>query len=341
MESITRNKLQISRLELGRLISVDFEAGTCTARSEMSESFSYILPIPCPYMNQTTGEGMKWMPRGGEVVILALLSDGSRRILAYTGVDEAGSYDFGFGKMNGGDLFIKGGNDSFIKLHSGGILELGSSPICTSIYIPTKNIMHHIAENWVLDTFAGSLEFRTDRAEDDDDGHTPTFMTLNLKEFSDDENELVRCKIGGGQDDLAFSLIIKDSGNGENTKASVSFSKSGDFNLSLEHNLDWNIKGQTKLTSTDSITLESKASFTQKAAQEMSLSGNTVKITSNTALELNAINTQIKSATVSLSNNAIFPVVRLSPDLVALLSAVSAVVNLPLSTNHFNPNVTT
>ena len=158
MESKTRSSLENVRIELGRIIEVDYVNHTCTCRSEVSEQYSYRVPVLSPYINQTTTEGFKWMPRGGELVLMAVLSDGQRRILAYTGVDEEGSHNYGFGEMNGGDFFIRGGNDSFIRMRSGGVIEIGSSPLCSSIYIPTKNITHHIAENWILDTFAGSLE---------------------------------------------------------------------------------------------------------------------------------------------------------------------------------------
>lgn len=339
MESKARSSLGIVRLELGRIISVDYENSVAHCRSEMSEQASYRCPILSPYINQTTTEGFKWMPRGGETIIMAVLSDGQRRIIAYTGVDEEGSHDYGFGKMNGGDFFLRGGNDSFIKMHSGGVIEIGSSPLCSSIYIPTKNITHHIAENWILDTFAGAFEFRTDRAEDSDEGHTPTYMTLNIKEFSDDENELVRCKIGGGQNNVACSLIVKDSGNGETVKIKLELTKDGNLNLNLEKDLKISIKGKTQLVSSDDISLESKQDFVQKAGRDMLISGNSIRVTSNGNVDIQGTTTNIKSSNVRISNTALFPVLRASPDLIAVLTAAAAVANLPLSDNHFNTTI--
>ena len=339
MESKTRSSLENVRIELGRIIEVDYVNHTCTCRSEVSEQYSYRVPVLSPYINQTTTEGFKWMPRGGELVLMAILSDSTRRILAYTGVDEEGSHNYGFGEMNGGDFFIRGGNDSFIRMRSGGVIEIGSSPLCSSIYIPTKNITHHIAENWILDTFAGSLEFKTDRAEDSDEGHTPTFMTLNIKEFADDENELVRCKIGGGQNNIACSLIIKDSGNGENIKIKLELTKDGDLNVNLERDLKLSVKGKVQITSSDDMSLESKTNLSLKAAQELSQSGNSVKVKSNTSFEVQATTTNIKSSNVRISNTALFPVLRASPDLIAVLTAAAAVANLPLSDNHFNTTI--
>lgn len=340
MDSMTKSDLSWARLELGVVTNVDFEKHTVRVRSQMSEQYSYTLPIISPYVNQTTGIGFKWMPQGGETVIMAVLSDGDRRLIGFTGVDEDGSHNYGFGDMNGGDFFLRGGNGSFLRIRSGGVVEIGSTPICSSIYIPTRNITHHISENWILDTFAGSLEFRCDRAEDSDEGHTPSYMTLKMKEFTDDENELVRLKVGGGQDDLAVNLIIKDSGNGENVKAGISISKNGDLKLSLERDFTYNIKGKTSISSTGDVTIETQGKASLKADQDMTLSGSSVKISSDSSLTMEATNTSIDSSQVSISNSAAFPVLRLSPDLQALLAAVSAVVKIPLSSLHFNNNVT-
>ncbi len=339
MESKTRSSLGAVRLELGVITDVDYVNSVVSVRTEMSEQPSYRVPLISPYINQTTSEGIRWMPKGGETVIMAIFSDGTRRILGFVGVDEEGSHNYGFGEMNGGDFFIRGGNNSFLRIHSGGVVEIGSSPLCSSIYIPTRNITHHIAENWILDTFAGSLEFKTDRAEDSDEGHTPTYMMLNLKEFADDENELVRCKIGGGQDNLACSLIIKDSGNGEKVKIKMELTKDGDFNLNLERDLKLSIKGKTQIVSSDDTLIESKKDFSLKAAQEMSISGNTIQVKSNGVVNIQGSTTNIKSSNVNISNTAVFPVLRASPDLIAVLTAAAAVVNLPLSTNHFNTSV--
>lgn len=339
MQSKTRSSLGTVRLELGVITDVDFVNGVVSVRTEMSEQPSYRVPLLSPYINQTTTEGMKWMPKGGETVIVAIFSDDTRRILGFTGVDEEGSHNYGFGEMNGGDFFIRGGNDSFLRMRSGGVVEIGSSPSCSSIYIPTRNITHHIAENWILDTFAGSLEFKTDREEDSDEGHTPTFMTLNIKEFADDENELVRCKIGGGQDKIACSLIIKDSGNGEKVKIKIELTKDGDLNVNLERDLKLSIKGKAQITSSDDMSLESKQDFSLKAAQEMSIFGNSIQIRSNGVINIQGTTTNIKSNNVNISNTATFPVLRASPELIALLTAASSVVNVPLTTSHLNPAI--
>ena len=338
MQSKTRSSLNDPRIELGRIIDVDRENHTCSVRSEMSEQFLYNISISSPYLNQTASQGIKWLPKGGETVIMAVLSDGRRVILGYVGVDEEGSHNYGFGDMNGGDYIIKGDNDSFFRMRAGGIVEVGSSPICTSIFIPTRNIIHSIAENWILDTFAGSLEFRTDRAEDDEDGHVPTHVSLNIKEFSDDENELVRLKIGGGQDNLACSLIIKDSGNGESTTIKITLSKEGDLNVKLERDFTMSVK-KVDLKASDDISVTSSKNITQKASQAFKVSGNTVEIESNTVANVSAINLNLKSSQVRISNSASFPVIRASPELISLLTAVSAVVKIPLTSTHFNTSV--
>ena len=64
-----------------------------------------------------------------------------------------------------------------------------------------------------------------------------------------------------------------------------------------------------------------------------------MKITSNTSFEVQATTTNIKSSNVRISNTALYPVLRASPDLIAVLTAAAAVANLPLSVNHFNTTI--
>lgn len=85
--------------------------------------------------------------------------------------------------------------------------------------------------------------------------------------------------------------------------------------------------------------MTSSKNITQKASQAFKVSGNTVEIESNTVANVSAINLNLKSSQVRISNSASFPVIRASPELISLLTAVSAVVKIPLTSTHFNTSV--
>lgn len=329
-----------ARLEVGVITGIDYENQSFEVRSEMSEQPSYRIPIMSPYIDSTNAAGLKFCPEVGTTCIMATLSDGNRCILGFLMMpDTNGSLDAGFTKMVSGDAFWQGPEGNFVRLRSGGILEIGSTPVCSSIYIPTRNILHNICENFVLDTFAGFFEFKVDRAEDSGDGHQKCLYSVGVKEFSDDENELVRIKAGSLDNKVAFSLVVKDSGNKENVTISIELTKEGTLNMKLSKDFSISLKGKYSLAAEKDIDVSSKQNITSSASQKNTLKGNTVEINSNTSVKVSARTVDISATTVNISNSAAFPPIRATPDLIALLQACAAVVNLPLSPTYMNTTV--
>lgn len=340
MPGKSSSSLSVIRIEKAIVTEIDFENQCYFVRSEMSEWDSYRIPIMSPYINSTNSSGIKICPQVGTVCLSAMLSDGTRCILGFIPADDTkGSLDAGFPTMTSEDIFIHGPEGNFIRVRSGGIIEIGASPICSSIYIPTRNILHQISENFILDTFAGSLEYKVARAEDDGDGHQKCFFSLNVKEFADDENEIVRIRSGALDNKIAFSLVIKDSGSGENTKISIELSKEGDINAKIEKDFRFAAKGKIDISAEQDIKISSKQNTDISTNQNMAIKGNNTKITGNTNITLQAPKIDIKGMNVDISNNALFPPLRNSPDMAALLAAVSAVVKVPLSGIHINTTV--
>jgi hypothetical protein len=241
--------------------------------------------------------------------------------------------------MVSGDAFWQGPEGNFVRLRSGGIVEIGSTPVCTSIYIPTRNILHSICENFILDTFAGSLEFKVNRPEDDGDGHQKCTYSMNVKEFSDDENELVRVNVGSLDNKVAVSLVVKDSGNGETVKIKLELTKEGSLTMSLSKDVTINLKGNFSLAAEKDVTIDSKQNTTISARQKNTVKGSTVDIKANSTVTISGQTIDLKGTLVNISNSAAFPAVRATPDLIALLAAVSAVVKVPLSPAYINYQV--
>lgn len=331
------SNISSARLEIGVITGIDYENQSFEVRSEMSEQPSYRIPIMSPYIDSTNAAGLKFCPEVGTTCIMATLSDGNRCILGFLMMpDTNGSLDAGFTKMSSGDAFWQGPEGNFVRLRSGGILEIGSTPVCSSIYIPTRNILHNICENFVLDTFAGFFEFRVDRAEDNGDGHQKCLYSIGVKEFSDDENELVRIKAGSLDNKVAFSLVVKDSGGGENVKISIELTKEGSLNMNLSKDFSVSLKGKYTLTAEKDIDISSKQNIVSSALQKNTLKGNQVEINSNTTATISARTVDIKGNVVNVGEFPSFPVVRGTPDLIALLQACSAVVKIPLSPTYLN-----
>lgn len=332
----TVSSLQNVRIEVGRILAVDTENYTVDVRSEFSEQPSYRIPILSPFCEQESGAGFRYQPTAGETVLMLTTSDNYRCILGFIPIQEEGSMGAGFPPMNSGDCFMLSRNGSFMKMYGGGVLQIGSTPIATTMYIPIRNLVHTIGENIILDSLAGSLEFSVGRKEDSSEGKSPTNLEIKVKEFANDSNEITRIKMGA---DLAFGITVKDSGNGETTKATIELTKDGDLKISLTQNLSINVKGKCDLSVTGDINIDSKGSVNITALGNGKIQTGPLDLTSTGIISLNSTTTNINSALTKISPAALFPVVRLSPELIYNLTILGAISGVPLTSTHFNPEV--
>lgn len=335
----TQSSLGNVRIEVCQILQVDPDDFSIVCRSEMSEQPNYRLSMVSPALNQNKASGFRYLPSTGETALVLTASDGTRHILGFIAKDGMDGTFLGGFKQNPGDMVFAGENGNFLRLYSGGIIELGATPICSTIYIPIRNLVHTIGENIILDSLAGSLEFSVGRKEDSSDAHSPTNMQIKVKEFANDGNEIVRLKLGGGQDSNAFTLTIKDSGNGEVIKSTIKLTKDGDLNVSLEKDYTINIKGKHTTTSTGDMSFETKGNLSEKAAGDVTISGNSMKLSSNTVATISSTSTNIDSTSVTISNSAAFFPLRTSPSLMANLNALTAITKIPLVDLYFNPDV--
>lgn len=333
------SSLEHPRIEIGRILNIYPERGTVDFRSEMSEQYRYDIPYCMPYFDQTEGSGIYANPEVGTTALCLTTSEGRSFIMAYIGVDEEGSYLGGRPTGVPGDVSVTGRDGNFMVIRRGGIVQIGSKPICQSVYLPTRNIIQQFCENFELHSIAGDMYFTVDRPEDSSEGHSKVRYSLNIREYADDKTSIADLVIGNQPDNLVLSLITKNKGDGD-TKIKITLDKEGTLNVSLEKNLKINIKGDTSITTTgkteiissDDIKIDSKKavnihvlSFSMKADQ-----GGEVASTGLLTL---------KGATVRITDNGTFPVLRMSPDMAAFIGACAAMAKVPPPSQAVNAKV--
>lgn len=315
---MTRNKMGITNIEIAIIASVNTEDNTCTVRTETSEIFHDDIPLICPALHQETGTGITYYPQVGETVLVCTSSDGYRFILGYIPtIDEKGSYSAGRPSANPGDIFITGGDGNFLILRRGGVLQIGSNQITQTLYIPTRNIIHHIAENFIIDTFAGSLELSDKRKEDNSNGKQEGEFKLNLKEFTNDKDNTVEVYAGP-----LFSLTLKNNGN---QTSKLEFKKTGEISLTTIKTISIKSSENMSLNSDKDISLGA-ANINIQAKTKSSIQANSIEI-KGVDIEING-NTNMKGTTSV--NNGKFPALRLTPTVVAWMAKVSATAMSPV-----------
>jgi len=307
---MTESMIKNTKIEVGVIVAVDTEECVCTVRTETSEIFHENIPTATPGIHQESGTGLSYFPQGGETVLILTTGDGKRFILAYIPtMDDGGSFDAGRINNNPGDWKITGADGNFLDILRGGIVRLGSSNVCQTIYIPTRSLIHQISENLIIDTFAGSLEFNVARPEDNSDSKRSCTFNLKVQEFSDDKTPCVELLAGSG-----LNLKIRNDGN---QTFELNIAKTGELVLSTK--------------STYSIQADGKLSL--KTKNDLELSGANIKNTANTNYSIGATKIEMKAGNIALTGDVTvkgtmkvgtFPALTASPDMLTWLAKVSA-----------------
>jgi hypothetical protein len=267
------------------------------------ESYPYSthfdIPFMVPYMHQANGEGLNFMPEAGSTCWVCSASEEGRDsfVLGWTTVHEDGTYRGGRELLNPGDIDLRTRDGNFVTLRRGGVVQIGSGPVCQRVFIPIRNIIRDFAENYELSTPAGDLTWNVNRTEEQGDGHRGCLFTIAAKEFSDDPNTkpVALLKIGshGEGSDSILTLETRDKGGGI-VKTTLVISKDGsvkwtikkDLTLDITGNYLATIKGTMQTTSDQDMTLTSKASFKAKGANAH-VQGGTAKLDLDGAAALN------------------------------------------------------
>lgn len=331
--SATARPAQIFRAQVVNVNTRNYTVDVLYEAYPYSSHFD--IPWMTPYLHQNQGEGIAIMPEVGSTVWVCMASETGRDafVLGWTPVQETGTYRAGRELLNPGDIHFKTRDGNFLFLRRGGIVQVGATPVCQRLYIPIRNIIRDLAENYEISTPAGDLTWEVARAEDQGDGHIACLFTLACKEFSDDPNQdpLAVLKIGshGEGNDTILSLETRDSGGGS-VKTSLSISKTGQVSWTVQDDVTLDYKGNVTttigkkmtVTSTDDMSLESKANAFLKAV-EAHISGGGAKLDLAGSASLNG-------SAVNLGD-ALFPVMIAHPSMVAWIQAVTALLTGPPS----------
>ena len=321
-------------VERARVVTVNSRDYTCDVTTEFTFKNKFDIPFMSPYCNQIQGEGINFMPEVGAVCWICTPSEEGREafILGWTMVDEGGSYRGGREMLNPGDLHFKTRDGNFLFLRRGGIVQIGSTPVCQRVYLPIRNIIQDYAENYELHTPAGDLTWQVLREEEDGDGHKACLYTLAYKEFADDPNEnpigVLKMGSHGEGNDTILSLLTRDEGGGT-TQTSLEIDKAGEltwtikkFTFHVEGDADITVDGLFTLAVLGAIDISAVGALTASAAS-MALSAG------GATLALGSGGAALNGPQVGLGD-AEFPVLRASPDFVAWIGTVTALLFSPV-----------
>lgn len=232
----SHNRYSHFRCEEATVTDVDRERWLVKVETKHSAKPVVDVQVLSPYLHWLGGEGYHTMPEVGAVCMLAFPNDNSPPfIMGFKGVPMPSSPPSqGSGdteevtmrsrrpRLNPGDQAITTRDANFLILRRGGVVQIGSTPLAQTVYIPIRNYVKHFFENMAMHSPSGDMEWRIERVENDPSGDAPCTFLFHFNEHAQDAKATVRARcfpVGDGEDPktvwdfaIASKSIDRDTG---------------------------------------------------------------------------------------------------------------------------------
>jgi len=322
------------------VVNVNYVNWTIDCRSVFDQKFFPDIQVASPYVHPARGEGIYAVPEVGSKCIVGIHSDGPPPfVLGFimpaqgktTPDDEktnpggTDAYTFAGGRIRAkpGDMILRGRDGNFVVLHRGGVLQIGATSVAQRIYIPLRNLITDISQNYEHHNTGGSINWGIASSALDDNPETEWRQTFRV--FANDESADVRIAMGkvrqpvpdpadddklnsmknalevGTTDPVVMEVAVApqgfDAAEGQPnasarsaTKLRLYFDRGGNGFLRMEGSLGLRIKKRLWIDADDDIDLGTRKFFRVVADKKIQLSAEKgVDITSsNGAIVLNA-----------------------------------------------------
>ena len=139
--------------------------------------------------------------------------------------------------LNPGDIALVGHDGNFIYLRRGGVIQIGTTPTCQTMFIPVLNYLRQFCENFEMSTPGGAVFWRVDRQEGDPAGEAPVIYRLTVRDKAQNDKADVQVRFGHVSDDIRYELVIApknvkvDDGSASGENYTLRIKKSGDIDI--------------------------------------------------------------------------------------------------------------
>lgn len=197
----------------GRIVLVDPARWTCSVVCDsVKREFTNVI-IPSLY-STFAGEGIHYMPEIGAMCFICMPSDGAGTFLLMSAPQSAaatldgqpGSYHSGRPYLSPGDMAILTRDGNGLVARRGGVTELRGSALSRIITNPFINQILTIAENWRVETFGGSMEWKSYGREEDAFGDLTCAYTFKAREYVNSGGWTVSSEAGSIRDPVTGAL---------------------------------------------------------------------------------------------------------------------------------------
>lgn len=314
----------------GKIVNINLATWTVDFISQFDQKFYFNVQVASSYMHSNSGEGIYAFPEVGSKCMLCIPSDGPPPfILAFimpvevipdTSTDEApsgtqsrggpsktntgASFAGGRVRPKPGDIYIKGRDGNFCILHRGGVLEIGATELAQRIYIPLRNLITDISQNYHHYNSGGAIVWGVQ--DGPSETKPPTSWKQTFRLLANEEKGTVRVAVGKfsdvvqeqdtedvsglnqldiGTDEpivceviLAPEAIEVDSGTADantskKTKLRFFFDKKGGSYLRCDGSLFFSVKKKLRVVANDDIDIIGRKNFKLIVSQVARIQG--------------------------------------------------------------------
>lgn len=176
--------------------------------------------------------------------------------------------------LNPGDIMMRTRDKNFIVLRRGGVLQLGTTPTCQSIYVPINNFLRQFAENYEVSTPGGMLHWAVQRQANDPGGEAPVLYRLVLRDKAQNDKADIQLKMGHVDDSVRYQLEVAPKnikvpdGSVSSPKLKLTIDKDGNEKVDMKGSLEYTIAQNRKITVKGNDTIEVTAARSVKALSQ-------------------------------------------------------------------------
>jgi hypothetical protein len=204
----------------GQVVDLNLKNWTVDVITKFDQKYFLNVQISSPYMHYNRGEGFYAMPDIGAKCHLCIPSDGpppyvldfimAQETISGTDSDAPDGTDGGKGdvtqestsasfaggrtRAKPGDIGITNRDGSFIRLHRGGVLQIGATSLAQRVYIPLQNMIIDTSQSYQHHNTGGSINWFV--AEGESDTNPPTVSRHTYRLLANDEKATIRVAHG-------------------------------------------------------------------------------------------------------------------------------------------------
>jgi hypothetical protein len=255
-------------VETVRIINVNIDSWSVDCVSMLGNKRFFDIQVSSPYFHYMNGEGFYCMPEVGALAWICKSSTGrfgAPFIMGYQAPfdEEHGSFKSNRLDLNPGDMMMRTRDENFVILRRGGVVQIGATPICQTMYVPINNIIRHFCEKFEINAFGGELLWETFRREEAADEDKLTKFSLNIKDSADKEGHVAKLSIGSHGDGEPVKLQLTMFPDSEKDAEFVA-----DLMIDEEGNVTWDTRASWTLLVAKAYSVETEEediSFTSAA----------------------------------------------------------------------------